>query len=453
MKSVFLIGGLALVLAACGSNQVSNQIAPNESSSVSVQATAGSLDSSFGTNGVTITSFTPYDDIAADFAFDSSGKIIVGGTTRASSSSNTTGALARYNPNGSLDTSFGTGGKVVLPPYAVETNSTVTKVLFDSSGRLITLSNNKSLSSTISIMRFNANGSFDSTFGTGGIVKPSPVYVNKAIDAAIDASNRLLVLMDNLTVARFNPDGSRDTSFGTGSFATATVPAVTGSSGQYSTSLTLDASGRILVSGSVYYPKGNPDFVVGRLTPDGLVDSAFGTNGSTAINVGSANSYDVSPLVNVDGSGNVVLTGQTPSPTQTTTQDFDIGLVRLNPDGSLDLSFGNGGKAIIAITSKTDTPTSSAIDTSGRIVLSGIANRPSGNLGDFMVARVNSNGTPDTGFGTNGVVITALTVNQDWANKVGIDSNGKILAVGFKANFSIYDPTTDKNFALVRYTP
>jgi uncharacterized delta-60 repeat protein len=133
----------------------------------------GSLDNTFGNNGFVTTDFTGGQDGVNSIALLPDGKIIAAGFAATSLVLNSRGiahAMVRYNPNGSLDTSFGTGGKVHADfgtGYRV-----ISKILIQSDGKIIAFGtasgDSIAVPSRIGLTRYNADGSIDSSFGANG---------------------------------------------------------------------------------------------------------------------------------------------------------------------------------------------------------------------------------------------------------------------------------------------
>src|SRR6266540_534170 len=133
----------------------------------SAQAAPGDLDTSFGTGGKVTTSFGSFYDEIDGLALQPDGKIVAGGYVETSSTDSDFG-LARYNPNGSLDTSFGTGGKVTTPigPYALARS-----LVLQPDGKIVVAGYEYDGSTELfAVARYNAGGSLDTSFGTGGKV-------------------------------------------------------------------------------------------------------------------------------------------------------------------------------------------------------------------------------------------------------------------------------------------
>jgi uncharacterized delta-60 repeat protein len=174
----------------------------------------------------------------------------------------------------------------------------------------------------------------------------------------------------------------------------------------------------------------------------GSLDTTFGESGKVTTTIGSGNSQALA--LGIQSGGKIVAAGRSYS---STGSKNDFALVRYNADGSLDTGFGTGGIVTTSIGSGYDSAHALVIQSDGtpdfKIVVAGSSSN--GSKYNFALARYNANGTLDTGFGTGGVVTTALGSNWDAAYGLGIQSDGKILAAGYSGNGSNYD------FALARY--
>ena len=172
----------------------------------------------------------------------------------------------------------------------------------------------------------------------------------------------------------------------------------------------------------------NFDFAVVRYNTDGSLDTSFGAGGKVTTALGSSFDYGYSLALQPDGK--IVVCGQIGG---------DFGLVRYNTDGSLDTSFDGDGKVITALGPAEDSGQSVAIQPDGKIVAAG---RSSNGINfDFAVVRYNPDGSLDTSFNGDGKVTTAVGPSDDHAWGVALQSDGKIVVCG----------ETRGNFALVRY--
>jgi uncharacterized delta-60 repeat protein len=164
-----------------------------------------------------------------------------------------------------------------------------------------------------------------------------------------------------------------------------------------------------------------------RLLLSGSIDSSFGVGGLVTSDFGA---NDSAYAVAVQSDGRIVAAGTVHTPAG----GNDFGLVRYMPDGSLDTSFGSGGFVTIdfGLTSASnDHARALVIDSSGRIVVAGYAHRGANN--DFAMARLNTDGSLDMSFGTGGKVVTHF-MNHDQANAMALQSDGKIVLAGIINN-------------------
>ncbi|MDQ3041333.1 MAG: FG-GAP-like repeat-containing protein [Acidobacteriota bacterium] len=290
-----------------------------------------------------------------------------------------------------------------------------------------------------------APGDLDPTWGNGGIVvtrmgdqlQENPSHLRTQPDGKVIVSGSAHsgggITMS--FIARYNGDGTLDTTFGTDGKILAPV----GGDEYYFVSA-LQPDGKIVAAGYKTVD-GNRDFAVARYNPDGTLDTAFGTNGKVFTPVGSASDGVTDLIVQLDGkivaAGNSFVSGSS----------FDFSLVRYNSDGSLDSTFGSGGKVITAISDSSDNLNSIALQSDGKIVAGGNGRVVSSNA-DYALARYNADGSLDASFGANGKVITAISdENNDFLYDVALQPDGKIVAAGSANRLS----STDYNTSLVRY--
>ena len=283
----------------------------------------GTIDPTFGTNGVVRTAL-PVSSLAVaeKVLIQPDGKFLVGGiATRAGIG---TGALARYNADGSLDTSFGSNGLADLSGVA----GWIVDMTLRPNGRIL-LGLGANGIACLRTLQLNPDGSRDTTFGSDGSVV---VSVNDSLCAVIPAGNGRIVLVgDHGRSARLNADGSLDTSYGTDGFAFIREELDPMESFH---DATMDSSGRILLSGK-RRNEYDDDIIVARINADGSLDTSFGVNGIVV--TGVAGQYEWASCVVVQADGRIVLAGGTTPPD-------DVLVVRLNEDGSLDTSFDGDGR-------------------------------------------------------------------------------------------------------------
>jgi uncharacterized delta-60 repeat protein len=238
--------------------------------------TNGTLDATFGNQGEVITTFSVGTNMKASVVVQPDGKIVV------AAGSNTGFELARYNANGTLDTTFGSGGQVVT---SFGQASYTTALLLQPDGKLIVTGDMDPSSGGHfwEVVRYNSNGSLDSTFGSGGIVSGTFGTGADGEAAALypsGAANAGKIVVVGLVsggwgMARYNPDGSLDGTFGTGGEITSTI----GAPG----AVAIATDGKLVVAG--IYNKAQGVF---RYDADGTVDGTFGTGGIVTTAIGSA---------------------------------------------------------------------------------------------------------------------------------------------------------------------
>lgn len=329
---------------------------------------SGSLDATFGTCGIVTTPVGSSDDYAYllganALGIQSDGKIIAAGVSN--NGRNTDFALVRYNSNGSLDETFGTFGTSGI----VNTDITISGKNYSdyapalgiqSDGKIVLAGTTSTgNNSYFALVRYNANGSLDSTFGIGGMVTTDMGYNAYAYDLGIQTDGKIVVAGDsysskyNITLLRYNSNGSLDSTFGTGGKLTTNI----GNYESHARALSIQSDGKIVVAG--YYFNGNTklwDFVLVRYNTNGSLDTSFGTGGVVTTDTGS---FVVALEVLSDGK--IVAGGYS-----------DFTLVRYNANGSLDSTFGTGGMVTTDISeSFTDNSRALSIQSDGKIVVAG----------------------------------------------------------------------------------
>jgi uncharacterized delta-60 repeat protein len=218
----------------------------------------------------------------------------------------------------------------------------------------------------------------------------------------------------------FNGTGKQTTAIGTGN--------------DQGRSVTVQADGKILVAGTSFNGV-NEDFALARYNVDGSLDTSFDTDGKVITDF--AGFVDLVQSVTVQADGKILVAGSS---------NNDFALARYNVDGSLDTSFGVGGKLTTDFGASTDEGFSVTVYTDGKILVAGSSNN------DFALARYNTDGSLDTTFNTDGKVITDLislgtiTSPTDIGSSVTVQADGRILMAGSSRRTL----NTDFDFALVR---
>jgi uncharacterized delta-60 repeat protein len=325
----------------------------------------GSPDSSFGAAGRAEVSFGG-DDACFSAALQSDGKLVVAGKTTASGVDQW--AVARLNSDGSLDPTFGTGGKSVLTFGA--TGGDAVSVLVQPDGRIVVIgsSSTTATQSDFTAVRLTSSGAIDTSFGTGGTAHVDFGGDDHVEAAALQPDGRIILAGDstagmgghNFAVARLNSDGSMDPSFG---MAGQVVLDFGGDDG--ANAVVVQPDGKILVAGSTTAGGGGGDFALARLSSNGSLDPSFGAGGKATVDFGGA---DSAFGIALQPDGSVVLAGGT----NTTTDVGQFAIARVTSAGALDSAFGQGGKTTIAF-GDLSTGRAVALQTDGNIVVAGIS--------------------------------------------------------------------------------
>ena len=282
-----------------------------------------------------------------------------------------------------------------------------------------------------------APGDLDKSFDTDG--KATPSFGRDALGVAIQADGKIVTAGTtglqgggNFGVARFNANGSLDTSFsGDGLITTDFGPA------SAAEAVAIQSDGDIVVAGAVYNGDPSWDFAIAVYNSNGSLDTGFSSNGLRAIDFDG--SYDWARGVAIQADDKIVVGGDA-----NIGGDTDFAVVRLSTSGSLDSTFSSDGKATTGF-GDFEHVNDVAIQTDGKIVAAGYG--PVGSNTDFLLARYNTNGSPDFGFNIDGKLSTPFG-GGDVAYGVALQADGKIVAAGSSYDFD----TEDRDFALARYT-
>jgi uncharacterized delta-60 repeat protein len=388
----------------------------------------GDLDPMFGTAGIATTDFTGSEDIGSSVAIQTDGKIVVAGLQSVAGTPHF--GLARYNTNGSLDTTFNGNGKVSTP---IGFTSGARALAIQTDGKIVVAGTTDAgiNDSDFAIVRYNANGSIDTTFAINGIAKTRfltgidniahavIIQSDGKIVAAGESSNITMKggFFKHFALARYNTNGSLDTAFGTDGKLTTTF-AVTAAA----KSVSIHSDGKITAAGTQN---------LARYSSSGALDSSFGTGGRVFINNISINA------AKIQADGNIVVAGST-----VVSGEAHFGLARITPTGVFDTAFGTSGRVSTNF-GELDIAQALVLQSDGKMIAAGTSSA-SGNS-DFALARYNANGSLDTTFGGDGKVTTNISI-ADTAAGAALQPDGKIIAVG-----SADAGSAIRDFAVARY--
>jgi uncharacterized delta-60 repeat protein len=394
----------------------------------------GSLDTSFGRDGLTTTDFPGGDDGAGALVLQPDGKILVAGRATREF------AVARYLPDGSLDQTFGDKGQVRTDfEHSWDIGRSM---ILQPDGKILIIGSVGSYNeSDFGLARYHPDGSLDQTFGLGGKVITSLTGAyDVGLALALQPDGRIIAggyAYDNWALVRYNPDGTLDSTFGTEGKV---ITDFDGQSDDIVWGLVVLPDGKFLVGGTARVSVGTEDFALARYNPDGSLDTSFGINGKVSTNFGEM-SQDVAYDLALLPDGRVLLAGFTDDQHNS---NRNIALARYLPTGALDHSFGQGGKLITDLGGSTEEVNSVILQPDGKIVAVGATNITDSES-RFIVVRYNPDGSLDPTFGTTGLISTDFASTRSWALAVALQADGKIVAAGRAATSSTND------FALARY--
>jgi uncharacterized delta-60 repeat protein/uncharacterized repeat protein (TIGR01451 family) len=396
-------------------------------------APPGDLDITFDGDGQVTTNFAAAVAEVRGLAIQGDGKIVAAGRVDVSATRDF--ALARYNADGSLDTTFSGDGKVTTDfdggldfGYAVA---------IQGDGKIVVAGYaDVSANRDFALARYNTDGSLDTTFDADGLVTTdfagsSDLAWGMAIqeDGRIVAAGLAIISgAGDFALARYNTDGSLDATFdGDGKVTTD----FDGGSSELAYAVAIQGDGQIVAAG-VAVISGTNDFALARYNADGSLDATFDADGkvTTDFNVG----LDQSSTVAIQGDGRIVAAGRAE-----VSGPLDFALARYNTDGSLDATFDADGKVTTDFDADNDLAYGVALQGDGNVVAVGRAvvseNR------NFGLSRYNTDGSLDTTFSGDGKVTTDFAGRFAQAYAAAIQGDGKILAAGFAGS----------DFALARY--
>ena len=376
----------------------------------SAWAASGDLDSTFASGGISAT----LNATGTDIAVQSDGKLVTAENV-----------LTRRNPNGSLDTTFGSGGTV---------NVAARLVAVQADGRIIVDTHQLAVpAQSSSLSRYLSNGAIDTTFGTSGSTSNLPV---SATDMLIQADGKIL-LVGGGSLVRLNNNGSLDAGFGAGGII---------STDGYS--LALQADGKILVAGTAPIVQYSATGVT-RYLANGSLDSTFGSNGTVTTSLPSV----VGVAVQADGK--IVVVGST----------GNLAVARYNSNGSVDSAFGSSGMTVTSFGVAGSGFNQVAIQLDGKIVAMGNGGTRLAQSGygrnfydnNMVLVRYDSNGMIDGRFAHQGIAEFDYDHWDDYAQSMALQADGKILVIGYSGTGTTksgpYSWATTNSSIILRYLP
>ena len=425
-------------------------------------AAEGVPDPTFGTGGYATTplrgSGYPWvtTTMINDIALQADGKFVVAGAAGMDL------ALARYNANGSLDATFGNGGSVVVD-LSLGVSDRANAIAVQRDGKIVIAGHD---TNDYLVARFTASGALDPSFGNGGVVKTDfhGGWRDFGQDMLIQPDGKIVVVggslsypIDHISLARYNTDGSLDTTFGSGGLSWNDFRNHCGYKHSFGSAVALLPDGKLVIAGFLGAPCDlNGVFAIFRYSANGSLETfeeldEFADDVATTkvggavmnraglddrgygVGVSSAAAIVVQPDGKIIAAGTAAIPG---------TFDTTIALVRHNPDGTRDNSFGKLGRVNVPI------PTSAegydmALQADGKIVVAGDWWNATG-APSMMIARYDPAGQLDAQFGTGGIAKASFG-GTSVGNAMVIQSDGAIVVAGSAE-------TNENSFALARFT-
>jgi uncharacterized delta-60 repeat protein len=398
----------------------------------------GLPDETFGSNGSVVTGTAGSgDERAFGLAVQPDGRVVVAGS--AEIGIETQFALYRNLSDGTLDPAFGTGG--ILAVSVGIGFSQANSVAVQPDGRIVAagLAFN-GVDDDFTIVRCMADGSLDTSFGGGSgiVLLPLGASDDRAYGIALQPDGKIVIAGSShdgtraeFALVRLLADGTPDPAFGN----SGTTKTSFGNGNAWSYSLALQRNGKVIAVGEADDGLIR-SMAMARYQSNGSIDTGFGSGGRivTASGISDSAAYSVG----IRRDGRIILGGYATNPLNT-----DWALVRYLRDGTLDSSFGNGGRVLTVMGSSFEEINSLTVQSDGGIFAAGFVRN--GTNDDFGVARFLANGSLDPAFGVGGKAITPVGTGNDYGFPLSVQPDGKVVVAGHTHNGADYD------LALVRY--
>lgn len=397
---------------------------------VGIQAqNPGDFDSSFGTDGVVMTAIGNNFGMAYDLVVQPDGKIVLAGKARLGTYKF---ALARYNSDGSLDQSFGENG-IVTTAIGISDHGKSVALLAD--GRIIVSGYTEDANAYHAVVaRYNSDGSIDNSFGTEGLSHLNGLENTETV--VVQDDGKIVVAgfkNDKFGLARINANGTIDSSYGDAGYVVTSVPGSDGSSSpSYVFELALQEDGKVVAVGFVMSNNTFHDVALARYNTNGSIDATFADNG---FYIGDLNGFaDFGCTVAIQDDQKIVIGAHKEMGTLPGTPTYDASVIRLNADGSYDPSFGDNGIASFHLADHATYMNDLVIQADGSIYFTGQAVNYINGIFDAYVCKINSSGELDITFAENGVRHMDPFGTDDNSSAIVLQQDGKIVTSGYSAS-------------------
>lgn len=397
------------------------------------------LDSSFGNGGIVITPTSNSAEIV-DIAIQSDGKIVAAGYNLGGDDVQ----VARYHADGTLDIAFGTGGIVITD---IGNQNIPYSMLLQADGKIVVGGTYLANSSPpfeyhSSLIRYNTDGTLDNTFGTGGVVKTiADSYSDGIASIALQTDGKIITAghaANQCLIMRYNSNGTIDSSFGNNGIVKTSVEATEQESSHWDMALQTDD--KIIACGRTT-DGDNGKFSLVRYNSDGSLDQSFGTGGKVVTDFEQPWCEEIAARMETQNDGKIFLAGYY-APFSGTCNGSTTFFARYNSNGLLDSTFAIGGKLSSNIFPP---PTDIALQNDEKIIISGsvmVSNY------SYSILRFNPDGSIDSTFGNSGNIIIDIAPGNDYAQCLKIQPDNKIIVAGSSRDSS----SVPAHFTILRLT-
>jgi uncharacterized delta-60 repeat protein len=414
-----------------------------------VEAASGDLDTSFGNGGFVTTDLGDVEG-AETVAIQSDGRIVIGVKRWHISASDF--IIMRYNTDGTVDTSFGIGG--VVQTQFLGLGGNVSSVKIDSKGRIVAAGTINIDSppvpyvphSDFALARYKPNGALDTSFGSQGKIIRDYGGYDDGREMVIQQDGRIVVAgwtVGDFAVFRLTANGAPDLTFAGGNVVLTDFQ----DNNDFVHAMALQSDGRIVVGGESCTSIDNTtnfissDFVLARYNPNGTLDTTFGGDGKVTTPISDTFETCFALLIHsMPFGGEQIIAVGTSSNYSSLSSPDDFVVVCYLSNGSLNSSFGAGGMVFTDFSGRHDGAHCVVQQPDGKIVVAGQSSY------SFALARYNDNGTLDRSFGNDGKIITQIGVAPIKA--LALTPQAEIIAVG-----RAHTGATREDIAIAKYLP
>lgn len=400
----------------------------------------GTMDSSFAVNGISLLQPSSGFDNAYSVVMLDDGKMLIGGGSQISGSSNWDVVVYRLNPDGSVDETFGNNG-FAFHDY-LGYSEYVRSMIRLSNGKLLFVGGAEiNFQVDFFATLLNEDGTIDDEFGDNGTVLLSIGSGEDIGIAAVEQADGKLLIVGNSDVpgftyknsiaVRLNPDGTPDEEFGTDGIAHIDA----GYDYESAEDVWLMDDGSLLAVG--YVGNQHYDLLTFRLDDSGMLHPDYGTGGIAVYNLNNGDDMAYA-ITRSPVDGRILIGGRIGDGSSKT----NMLVLSVTETGLIDSTFGTNGKATLHVKTN-DAGLDLEVQNNGRLVLGGTAGNGFA-ANDFVVCRFNQDGTIDSTFGTNGYTLSEISSFFSGIEGIALQDDGKIVAVGIAAS-------ANNDMGIVRY--